>query len=826
MDPNVPTLIQALKEADARGDVAEATKIATALKEIAEATEKAGMAPTIANLRVKQAGASAADYMVDRAKSGLASGVGLLNFMQAAATGDLNPQAMEDLAKKKVEEATGFTNYQAPNVVAKWAGAVPEALSDPLTYVLPGGGLVKKAAESVLPALGAKFGEIVSEERSPMVQAALQVLGGVAGGLGNAQVARIPKLGGTVAQGVKSGFEHFGEKGLTKVNEKAGMLAEQHIRTVLQAAVKADPNLAEEIVKLQARNNVLGTDLPISSIANNPVIKAAIGTMAVKDPSFVASFTKQFEAAKNSLAETAAGEFGDPIKAKEAIEAAMSKYAKSNPELFDMQAAKELDLRGKDIEAFQTSLPIAPSWMAPTVEGRNTRKFYQPEAKTSPRSVPFWTKADEIATKENVYLPENGVREIYTEVASTANEQKFRKFGGVWGAINDKFAPVIDPDNKAVRQWNPASYQDFRSLQAKISEQLRELNPMSESYGTDKVNLSKLSNTVNQAADKYFPEELATNLKKARTQYAYDSTLKDIGNKAFNDKGFLDEGKLEAWLKDPANRSAVQNLVEPTTNTRLRDPIQSVRMGIGRIMAEKDQLDSFHTRLMQQKIEDLSGMTPQQIVSKAYTDTRFTKDFLEKYGKDMPTLNALRAWMLDDILISPEALKVVTSDKNKVATFERVFGFGYMAKLNQLAAVTDTLQKNPAAITFDLKSAPKDILEQAIPGVSFPSAAAKFRDPIKSSTQAVIELFSKALATKAEMGFESRLKQLLLDPQKIRTYLDEMKTAIDTKEPVKYTSQLGKLFLKLQTSGVIPNPAEAGRQMVKGGVIGAKQPDE
>ena len=823
---DITGLEKALKEADARGDEAEARAIVKAINEIQQATQNAGMAPTVANLRQRQAGASASDYLIDRAKSGLASGLGTYVSGMSVATGDPKPFEMGKKYEDSAKASLGFQDYKAPNVIAELGGAIPEALTDPLTYAFPGGGLGRKAAESVLPAVGAKFGELASQNQSPVVQAALQVLGGVAGGLGNAQISRAPLLGKSATKGIQSGLGLLGTKGVEQVNEKAGMLAEQHIRSVLQAAVHADPKLAEEIVKLQARNNVLGSDLPISSIANNPVIKAAIATMAVKDPEFVAKFTSQFEAAKNALAQTSAEEFGDPVRAKEAIEAAMSKYSKSNPELFDMQAAKDLDLKGKDLEAFQTSLPIAPSWMAPTAEGRTTRLLSQAPQKVSPRSVPFWTKADEIATKQDVYLPENGVREIYNEVASTANEQKFQKFAGVWGAIKDKFAPVVDPDNKAVKQWNPASYQDYRSLQEKLSEQLRALNPSSESYNIDKANLSKLSKVVNEAADKYFPEELATNLKKARTQYAYDSTIKDIGDKAFNDKGYLDADKLEKWLRDPSNRSAVQNLIEPTTGTKLVDPVTSTKMAIGRIMAEKDQLDSFHTRLMQQKIEDVSKMTPQQIVSKAYTDTRFTKDFLEKYGKDMPTLNALRAWMLDDVLISPESLKIVTGDKNKVATFERVFGFGYVAKLEQLAAIADTLKKNPTAITFDLKSAPKDVLQNFIPGVSIPNVTSRLRNPIMSTQQAVIELFSKSLAAKTELGYESRLKQLLLDPQKIRTYLDELKTAVDTKEPIKYNSQLGKLFIKLQEVGVLPNAAETARQVTKGAYIGAKQPDE
>ena len=826
MDYDVPALEKALKEADARGDTKEAQAIVRALDEIEQATKAAGMSRTVGNIRQRQAGASTGEYLVDKAKSGLASGVGTYVSGMSVATGDPKPFETGKQYEGKVKQAVGFNDYSPPNAVAELTGAVPEAVTDPLTYLFPGGGVVRKAAESVLPALGSKFAEMASRSQSPVVQSALQVLGGAAGGLANAQLGRAPLLGKSTVQGIKSGADYFGPKGLEQVNEKAGLLAEQHVRSVIQAAVHADPKLAQEIMKLQAQSNALGVDLPLSSIANNPVIKAAIGTMAVKDPEFVASFTKQFDLAKNALAETSAREFGDPVKAKEAIESAMSKYAQSNPELFDMQQAKKLDLQGKDIEAFQTSLPIAPAWMAPTPEGRTTRLLSSKASPISPRSVPFWNKADEVAAKENVYLPENGVREIYQEVASAVNEQKFQKFPGVWGAIKDKFAPVVDPDNPKTRQWNPASYQDYRSLQEKVSEQLRALNPTSESYNIDKANLSKLSQAVNNAADTYFPAELASNLKKARTQYAYDATLKDIGDNAFNDKGFLDTDKLEKWLRDPSNRSAVQNLVEPTTGTRLVDPITQTKMSIGRIMAEKDQLDSLHTRLMQQKIEDVSKMTPQQIVNKAYSDTRFTKDFLEKYGKEPATLNALRAWMLDDILISPESLKLVTGDKNKVATFERVFGFGYTAKLEQLASVADTLKKNPAAITFDLKSAPKDVLQQFVPGVSIPNVASRMRNPIMSTQQAVIELFSKSLAAKTELGYESRLKQLLLDPQKIRVYLDELQTAINTKEPIKYTSQLGKLFAKLQTTGVLPNPSEAGKQVAKGAFIGAKQPNE
>ena len=54
---DITGLEKALKEADARGDEAEARAIVKAINEIQQATQNAGMSPTVANLRQRQAGA-------------------------------------------------------------------------------------------------------------------------------------------------------------------------------------------------------------------------------------------------------------------------------------------------------------------------------------------------------------------------------------------------------------------------------------------------------------------------------------------------------------------------------------------------------------------------------------------------------------------------------------------------------------------------------------------------------------------------------------------------------------------------------------------------
>ena len=100
---DITGLEKALKAADERGDEKEARQIAKAIQEIQTVTEASGMAPTIANLRQRQSGATAAQYMGDKAKAGVAGFAGLYNFVTDAATGGQDPNAMGDLAKTKVQ---------------------------------------------------------------------------------------------------------------------------------------------------------------------------------------------------------------------------------------------------------------------------------------------------------------------------------------------------------------------------------------------------------------------------------------------------------------------------------------------------------------------------------------------------------------------------------------------------------------------------------------------------------------------------------------------------------------------------------------------------
>lgn len=866
---DITGLEKALKAADERGDEKEARQIAKAIQEIQAVTEASGMAPTIANLRQRQSGATAAQYMGDKAKAGVAGFAGLYNFVADAATGGQDPNAMGDLAKTKVQNFLGYQDYKAPSNVAELGGAVTEMASDPLSYVFGPGKMLtggaadavkaigSRAASGVLPAIGAKAGELMTTSQSPAVQAVAQAVGAIAGSVGSMQVARIPKLVGSA----KSGMEYLGPKGVEQVSQKASMLAEQHVKSILRAAVEADPNLAEEIVKLQAKNNAIGRDLPLSSIANNPVIKAAIASMAFKDAKFAAQFTRQFEDAKTGLAEASSSLFGDPVAAKTAIETALEeankKYSilqdvadqgqnaarlKQQQNIASIQAEQQRLKTSTDQQLYNESRPLAPSWMGPTPAARATNLINMPADKISVKAPPLYEAADAKAAELNAVIPEAGVKSIYDETLALKADDVFKsRFPSIWASVEKNFKPKVDPENPGVEQFNPASYADYRSLDSSINTALAGLSKASPTFGADKFYLLKLKETVNQVAEKTLPDDVLGPLKQANKQYAYDRTLHDIGEEVFNAKGQWDDKLFEKWIREKHNRTAVQNLVEPETDIAVSQRINEVRgrlgavsanseaaakMLAGRLQAEKNSITSPIVPAVQQHILKVTKMAPQDIVSRMYKDTRFAGEIMDMFGAHPPVQNALKAWMLDDIVVSPESVKLFTEDKNKVATFARVFGMQELPRIQQLAELADTLKRNPTAIQFDLRSPAKDILEQHLPGVSIPSFTAKMRSPIISTKQAVVELFSRALATRTELDYEKRLKQLILDPQKINDYVAELKHAIDTKEPIKATSTLGRLFNKMVDLGVVPDPGTAPSYLKQGAVIGGTQQRE
>lgn len=766
---------------------------------------------------------SSGEYIEDRAKAGLVQGTDWLSTFMSALYGDKDPFSVGTKKGQELGASIGFKDYKEPDWLTGAAGAAVEGVTNPFNYLFGDKNILKNAASNLVPGAAAYIGGKVGKELGGDTgEVAGSVLGGITGGAANTVLGRVPRAVSAASTGTLKGMEWVKSKGAEEVTKKASLLAEQHIKNIIRAAAEFDPNIRTEIMKLQSQANVTGETLPISSIAENPVIKAAIGAMAFKDPKFAGAYTKQFEAAKTALVKEAGDTFGDPVGAKDAIEGILEQYAKEAPDVFSIKALQDQKLAGMDKQLYNTSAALAPAYNAPTTEGRVARLLTMKPEAISPRSKPFWDAADAKAKELDVFMPENGVREIYHEVGSETKEKIFEKFPSILAKVRSQFAPVVDPQNPAMRQWNPASYDEVRSLQREIGTQIRSLNPRSETYGTDKRVLSELAASVDDKVSRYFPKEVVEPLTKARTQYAFDATLKNMQENVFNEKGILDIPKLEKWLRDPENRSAVLNITEPTTGTKLNDKIGSTFTAVSKLLNEREELASTFTKLQQDKIAEIMNMTPQAIVNKIYTDGRFTKTVLDKFERSPEALNALRSWMLDDVIISPQSVKTLTEDKNKVAAFARVFGMTYLEKVRKLAEVADTLKRNPADIGHDLSSAPKDVLEQLIPGVPIPMVASRLRNPIMSTKQAVVELLSRSMAAKTELSYEARLKDLLLDPKKINEVLDDL-NIVNEGGTITPKSALAKALEFGIKWGVITHPTTIGNHLVSGGMVGATQ---
>lgn len=782
MQDYLPQLEKQFNAAYERGDMKEAQEIAQAIKEVQAviAARETNVGGSLEAAKRRQVAPSTKEYLVDRLKKGAGEGVGTVAFVMDAATGGANPHQTAENYKDKVQGNLGFENLSSPGTFSTILGAGAEALTDPLSYLLgPQRSVLsplKNAAESVIPSMAGKTGELVAKGSD--YETAASIGAGILGGLSQNTAKNVAK-GALKAVAVKSGLNKAQEGVASKIAEETAMLAHQHTRNVVQAMADADPDLVKNLQSLLARNNAINVNLPVTAAGDNPVIKAAVHEMS-QDPSFVAAFSKQFDEARQALEAKAAQEFGDPVKSKEIIEAALSEYAKTAPDVMDLLRRQASTAANKDLEASLAGRKLAGAYAGPNAEVRSRLRLSNVQPTSSNEAKQFWNTADGIAQSEKAMIPPNQVKGIYGLVVSEKGEQPFQRFPKILNLVTEKLRPNDNTSfmgegiQASGKDWKALDFNDFRSLQSEIAAEIRGLSKNSPTFSQDMANLTMLEQKVNEAAKASFSPKLLDALDTARKQTAWDYVLKDMGKKIFNDKGILDFKALEDWLADSRNQGAVQRMVNPSTGESLKGLTKNAQEMTAKILREKNDLDSVVTKAVQQEILSLSNMTPQQIVNKAYQDTRFTQDFLEKFGKQPPVLNALRAWMLDDLIIKPGAVETIVGDKNKVATIDRVFGFGYRAKLQQLADVADKLQSNTAReIPYSLASTPKDLVEQRI-NVPASQIFSKFRNPIISTKQAVFELASKAISAQADKGFEKELKAILLDPQRIASVVKEL----------------------------------------------------
>jgi hypothetical protein len=163
------------------------------------------------------------------------------------------------------------------------------------------------------------------------------------------------------------------------------------------------------------------------------------------------------------------------------------------------------------------------------------------------------------------------------------------------------------------------------------------------------------------------------------------------------------------------------------------------------------------------QIISAEGMgSAQDLVNKMYGDVKFTNKFMQQYGANKDSVNAARAFMLDDLVNSSDPIAML-ADRNKAAVFNRVFGPTYAQKVQDFVTVSDRLTRDLTNVSFKGETVPKTPIEQ-LTGVPPEQILSRIYNPVSGATYAITSLFSKFWAKKASEATEARLKELLLNP--------------------------------------------------------------
>lgn len=707
----------------------------------------------------------------------------------------VQPQTIgEKIVASGLEAATSPESYLFPPLAGvRRLGAAGQIVMRPVEQVIVGGG-----AEA-----GGQAGRYIGEKvGAPTVgQIAGSVVGGGASSFGMGGAMRTSELGGKAFDLAKSQWNKV--RGTVPEDELLKDV-DNRISNVFIAAAAADPTFMDTLTKAaKAQQNIslkapggAEVQMPISSLlADNPVINNFIQSLASKDPVFRAQYANQFEQAKQALTANQIRLFGDPSKVQVNV---------VGPDLAKVQARKVKSLDEQIAQAYRDQ-SIDPTAFGQRVSSLLAKR--EDEARASTR--PMYEEAFNIAKTKNVELPAASVDDIYNFVVGEQGRDVFKNFPSIYGKVRARFrpettepSPILTAEGRPMaeggQRFTAATVEDLDSLKREINAQLRK--------SKDENNIRLLSELKSRVAghiDNLDPD-FVTAYRNADNAYLQRvglpftaETLRSIDRKKFveqiapaiignrsNVDEFIratgDEGvrvARDAFL-DSFSRAALKNdVLDPKAAAKwlkaneggvslipgLRDELQAASTNVQNLIAQRNRLNADFQRVAGEQIVSQNGFkSPQELVARMYGDVKFTNKFMQQYGADKDSVNAARAFMLDDIVNAGDPVALL-NDRNKAAVFNRVFGPTYAQKVADFAVVSERLGKDITQVPFRGETVPRTPIEE-LTGIPPEQIISRIYNPVSGATYAITSLFSKFWAKKASEATEERLKNLLLNP--------------------------------------------------------------
>jgi hypothetical protein len=691
--------------------------------------------------------------------------------------------------EKAAQQAVGYQQIAPPSKTARAIGAGIESALDPVSIASGGGGIVPRIMAGFLPGVGADIGSQSLEKYGTEAQVVGALLGG--GTVGAAQ-GTIPRATAMASQAKPLMQRMRG----TVPEEEVLRQADNTVTSIFQAAAQADPKFAEALAKSQQISATTGVQLPASAMLNNnPVLGDLIRNLSSRDPAFRNLYGSQFEQAMDTLSGRATRLFGDPTQANFILQQTLKnipldKVQQRRLDGINQQIAKSSTFKVEDPEALGT---------------RVAKLVEKQEKEARELTQPFYKAAFDYAEQNNINLPAAGVEDIYRFVNDTRAADKFFSFPSIWNKITKPpsernpggFGPVKDEAGNLV--FKDASIADIDSLKREINLQLRKtkddpasqrlLSSLKNSFEDTISNVSEDFSRLYKAADAAYLERVGlpfnqeaikqidrakfnesvlpviTKNKSALSQFvdatgeegrdlAMKAFLTDFDRVAVKD-GVIDPKVARKWLKENSGELVVLG--------DKADVIRKAVTDVTELNAQKVRINNAFTEARKGNLLQLEGKTAQDIVNNLYSNPANVDRFLRTHGSNIDTLNAVRSFMLDDILSAQNPVEAL-ADRTRKATYDKVFGPTYAKNVENLAEAARRLSVNPADVKFNVKEVPTTPVEKAL-GVPPEEVISKLRNPIASTTWAVSSILSKFWAKQTAAATDEKLKALLLDPK-------------------------------------------------------------
>ena len=756
----------------------------------------------------------------------------------------------EKTVREPLMNMLGSTGVQPSTTGEAILGGGIQAVADPFSYMFGGTGLFRGPVARVVGAPVEQFGIGMGAQTGVETGRATGLPGGefvgglLGGGLtayGMGQSRRLADLTGNVLSAANKKV-----KDLTGTVPQDEMMRDVNTRinNIFAAAAAADPNFmtvlekaskAQQSVSLKAPG-APAVQLPLNALLmDNPVINSFIQNLSSRDPKFQALYGSQFESAKDALRQNQLRLFGDPSQVN--LTGISRADAAAQARATEKSVARQVRSLDQQIADAYQGQSIDPTTFGTRVE----TLLGQKEKAARESTKPLYKEAFDLAAKNNVVLPAAAVDDIYSFVTSQTNREIFNKFPTLYGLVEKRFRPTTTEPSRILtaegqpaapggREFSDVSPEALDSLKRRINADLRTTN------NTDQIRfLTMLKEKVSGHIDNLNPEFVnayrnADNAYLQRVGLPYSAeTIKSVDRKRFVEQiapalignrtnvdeliratgaegerlardAFYDSfttAALKDGVLDPkaANKWLAKNATKMTSIPGLEAELRGSVNDVQQLMNRRTALEANFRRVTGDQVVREGGFANAgDLVSKLYGDISYTNKFMSQYGGNKDAVNAVRSFMLDDLLNASDP-KAMLSDRTRAAVFNRVFGPTYAQKVGDFVEVAQRLNRDPSNVSFRGETIPKTPIEE-MTGIPPEMILSRINNPVSGKLYAITSLFSKWWAGSVARSTEEKLKAILLNPvdaQKIFATLPNKQGAFDTNK-INEAVKIGKKY--------------------------------